>query len=268
MYERFAMVRRTRGVVVVAFGYALACLALAVVAGTPGLAVALLVVGAALMIPGLALTLALFPSGRTDTLARMVMAIGAGFATIVVGGIVMDLAGFPLATPTWLLLLAVAAAAGILLAYLRDRGRSVPTVMPEVEGVAAPRLDWHLRPSQLVLLVAALLIATGSIRIAQIGVANQQESGFTQLWILPAAGSTTVQVGVTNAEGATQTYRLELTRGSLKIGSWPSVELDQGATWTVAVTIPGGGPGPVEARLYRSTDPSIVYRSVSYWLPG
>jgi uncharacterized membrane protein len=261
------MASRPRRAAALAVAVALAALALAVVAGTPGLAGGVLVAAALLLVPGTAVTLALLPGNGTDNLVRSVTAIGMGFAIMVIGGVVLNQAGVPLTAPTWLLLLAVVTAVGGVLSLL-ERRRSLPVMTLEPAAVPAPRLDWHLRPVQVALLVAALLIAAGSVRVAHVGVTDQPVTGFTQLWILPASGTFALQVGILNGEGAAQTYRLELVRGTQALGSWPAVQLEQGATWTIGIPIPGGGSGPVQARLYRSTEPSVVYRSVTYWVSG
>ena len=265
------MAASVRRVVAAVAAVAIVALALAVVAGTPGLAAGVLVAAAVILIPGVAVVLALFPGGGTENLLRSVTAIGMGFAVMIVGGIVVNQVGVPLTAPTWLALVAVAVVVavvgGVAVALRRrratTRGRFEPAAV-----AAAPTLDWHLKPVQIALMLAAVLIVAGSIRIAEAGVADQPVAGFTQLWVLPGSGQTAVQVGIQNDEGTAQTYRLVLVRGTRVLKSWPALRVDQGAAWTVELPIPAGGSGAVEARLYRATDPSVVYRSVTYWVPG
>lgn len=273
------MARNAGLAVVIAAGLVAACLALIVVSGMLELAVALAVVVVLIAIPGFLVSRAIAPTGWGDSVTQIAAAIGFGIAIAALGGIVLDWLGIRLAPISWLALFVVAALAGGAVAYTRGARIDDTTGQADrpsvrerrglgLRGLSSVGPDWRPKSAELALLVVALILTAASIRIARVGLADQPQVGYTQLWILPATEARHADVGVTNGEGSRETYRLEVVRGSEKLGSWSSLDLADGATWSATVTLPATGTGPVEARLYRSTDPTRVYRSVSYWPPG
>lgn len=105
-----------------------------------------------------------------------------------------------------------------------------------------------------------------------IGAQRQPYPGFTQLWILPASGTSgknAVSLGVVNMESTTLDYRLAINIDGKVVKEWPSIDLDPNKTWNAILVLPETGQSGterVEADLYRADAPTKIYRYVVLWL--
>jgi hypothetical protein len=106
--------------------------------------------------------------------------------------------------------------------------------------------------------VAAALVVVAII-VARIGASEQPQTGFTELWMLPAPGDG-VRVGLDSHEANAMTYRVVLKDGSAVITEWPSVQLTPGQDWNAEVALPASVNSGLELLLYRSASPGEVYR--------
>jgi hypothetical protein len=106
-----------------------------------------------------------------------------------------------------------------------------------------------------------LMAAMISVR----GFAAYPTESFTQLWISPTADppTATVEIHIRSEEQAAADYRLVVLRNGAVVGSWDDIRLTTGQTWSRTVSV---GAGRVEARLFRSTRPGALYRSVTLQL--
>jgi hypothetical protein len=190
---------------------------------------------------------------RIAGLERVVVATGLALLVPILGGLLLYAVGIPLHRAGWLGLLA----GGTLVAdaVLVQRRRS---------GHAAPftwEPAWHVKGRQVAVFAAAVLIATGGVTLARLGVTIQPQPGFTQLWLAPRGqNQQTASLGVTNNQGNATSYRLVLRRNGRVRATW-NLTLANGQTWqrTVAYT----GKYPLAANLYRLPDLAHPYRYVA-----
>jgi hypothetical protein len=107
---------------------------------------------------------------------------------------------------------------------------------------------------------AAVVIAACGVELARIGVARQPQPGFTQLWLSPQHNVHALSLGVSNDQGSTTSYRLELLRNGHVITT-RNLTLADGQTWQQSV--PFTGEGTLTADLYRLPDLARPYRHVT-----
>ncbi len=229
------------------------CAALALLVPVEGIAL-VFAVPPALVLPGYAIAAAAF-AGRELGLPRMLLlSIGLSLAILALGALLLNYLGgiHPL---SWALLLVLVVLAGSSAAAMR-RG-------PAGSGRARPRL--RLTGLELAMLLAALATATAAIAIANTARPAERAIGYTQLWILPKAGSgaSEAQVGVRSQQQTPVSYDLRVRVGPSGVVR-RSFRLQPGETRLVAVGPPPGGTGriPVVATLLRHNQPFRVYRRV------
>jgi uncharacterized membrane protein len=214
-----------------------------------------------LLVPGLVLGWLLLP-GRIGVPDRLLIAIMTSFALVIVAGVAVGATGIGLGPLTWALTFAalfVALAVAVLL-----RGRGPEERLQSADAALATSPDVHARsiPSgrQVGLFAFAAFLVVAAIGLSRFGAASQPYPGFTQLWAVPGDGGT-VRIGVHNEEGQPAAYRLVLRNGTSSLGDW-TTELDSGATWEQAVSVPGALQAGAELLLYRADTPDVVYRRV------
>jgi hypothetical protein len=202
--------------------------------------------------PGYLLSQLLIGS-RTSGLEQVCVAVGLALAVPVLGGLLLYAVGVPLHRPGWLGLLAgVTLAADAALFARRRAGRAAP--------VSWPRQWWRIPPGRLAIFAAAVLVAAAAVTLARIGVSDQPQPGFTQLWLSPAPQKPdTLILGISNNQGSTTSYRLVLLRNSQVSATW-NLTLAKGQTWQRSV--PVTGTYTLTADLYRPPDLTHPYRYV------
>lgn len=210
------------------------------------------VLGTALVLwlPGYALTAALFPRGHLRGDERLLVSVGLSLTLAILAGFVLSELGIRLTGSTWVVgLMGVTLAAGAV--AWRD-----PFHRP-----VRPRLrEWvPQRGIEVVMLGVAAALVVVAIIVARIGASEQPQTGFTELWMLPAPGDG-VRVGLDSHEANAMTYRVVLKDGSAVITEWPSVQLTPGQDWNAEVALPASVNSGLELLLYRSASPGEVYR--------
>ena len=190
---------------------------------------------------------------QVSGLERVAVITGLALAVPVLGGLLLYAAGIPLHREGWVGLLAVVTLAGDVALFLRRRA-----------GRAAPfswQPTWRAPRWQVAAFAAAVLVASGAVGLARIGVAMQPQPGFTQLWLSPQRShGHALSLGVSNDQGRTTSYQLVLLRDGRVSATW-DFTLDAAQTWRRSVPLTGAGT--VAARLYRLPDLAHPYRYVS-----
>ena len=90
---------------------------------------------------------------------------------------------------------------------------------------------------------------------------NDRLAGYTELWASPRTGAD-VAIGVHNAEGHRQRYRVEVQAPGRRITR--GVSLAPGGTWreTIGASRDRRRPQLLKVRLFRADEPQTVYREV------
>jgi hypothetical protein len=206
--------------------------------------------------PGYLLGQLLVGPGRT-ALERLAVSAGLALCVPVIGGLLMYLARLPLNRASWLGLLAgVTVAADVLLFVRRRRNQEAP----DGAGQAPERAGWRLQPGPAGAFALAVLIAAGAVALAREGTVVQRHPGFTQLWLVPDAHTHAMSLGVANDEGATTRYRLVLLYDGRRQRP-RKVTLRNGQVWRLPLSFKT--TTDVTAHLYKSADPTRIYREVS-----
>jgi hypothetical protein len=123
------------------------------------------------------------------------------------------------------------------------------------------------RPDALpaILSVAALAVVVASIELSHASATRRDNKvRFTQLWLLPLAGTDRVaKIGVRNEQHAPATYRLTVSGPHLNLAR--TIALDASRSWVGTVPLPApSSPKRITAELFRPGDKS-AYRSVHIW---
>jgi LPXTG-motif cell wall-anchored protein len=189
------------------------------------------------------------PGPERGGLERLAVCAGLALCVPVIGGLVLYLAGLRLDRASWLGLLAgVTLLAGLLL-FLRRRRDT---------GPVPPSARWLPRPAPCVAFGVAVLMAAGAVALARAGATVQYHPGFTQLWLAhPDSDAATVNLGVSNDEGATTRYQLVLLRHGHVADRW-NLTLRNGQVWRRSPRYSEN----IAAHLYRLPGPDRVYREV------
>lgn len=204
--------------------------------------------------PGYCLTVAVFGRQRLDGARRAVLTLAMSLSLAILGALVLDLLPFGLQATSWTILLAaVTWIAGAAAAVRRG-------VQPQ-RGWTRPRL----RPVDAALLIAATLIAAGTVAFARTPLPAKNVQGYTALWMQPMPATTqAVRVGIESGELETVPYRLDLRVGSSVLYR-RLITLEPGQRWEQVVRVRPlqvAADSPVQARLYREDEGPEVYRLV------
>ena len=219
-----------------------------------------------LVLLGTALSSALVPSPRLELVERVAFSLGLGLATLIVDGFIINASGEGMSRSNWAISLGVITIVAAGIGGYRDRaGRERQVDEDSPLGQPSPprtRLRW-IAPAAAIVTAVGIVAAAGVV--ATVGLQQQPRPGFTELWLLPTTSTSEVTVGVTNREGADETYRLEMTADDTPLGTWDSLSLARGETWTMLVPIPQDGrtTTSVRAILALASDPATVYREAS-----
>jgi uncharacterized membrane protein len=249
---------------VVAITLVAAVLALLVPPGT--VLIRILTLPLVLVLPGYALTAAMFPNRSIGVAERLVFSLGLSLAIVILGGLALNWTPFAFRTSSWAVLLAGITLSASAVALVRRRGQSVSAP----GWLRVGNIGFTLRQGLLLGLAAA--IVCGAIAVSIIGAERQPRPGFTQLWILPAAGANAknaVRLGVSNMEGAAMEYHLAVNMDGKVLKEWPAIDLNPNEKWEATLVLPPTGPAGVarvEADLYRVEAPTTIYRHVVLWL--
>jgi hypothetical protein len=118
-----------------------------------------------------------------------------------------------------------------------------------------------------VILAMAIAVVGVAVLISATSASDQdQRVHFTQLWMLPAAHNH-AQIGITNLEGRTVSYRIRVAIGRRRLFS-ARMRLRSSGSWNTTMRLPRTTPRKlVTARLYRASSPA-PYRVTNLWTPG
>lgn len=166
-------------------------------------------------VPGVALTRALFPGPGMGRAERMALTIGTQLSLIVMCGFLLHLLRPGLSSVSWGSLLADITLIACAAAWVRGRGSEVHDAGARPTG-ARTSPGWIAAISsgsmaQLAMLIGAGMLVTLALVVARAGVVAQPQPAWTALAIEAVHAGRAVSVGVTNAEGQPQTYRLLVT---------------------------------------------------------
>ena len=128
----------------------------------------------------------------------------------------------------------------------------------------------HDRPLNIPLyqgamMAVAFIITLFAINLAREGAIQQYTADVTQLWMVPGEDSSSFEMGVTNRDRETVSYKLVIKDSSGTLEE--TFELQPNETWEKDFTLPGGAVREVNAYLSRLDRPHAVDRSTSLWLP-
>lgn len=207
-----------------------------------------------LFLPGYAITAAAFARRALPQPQLLLLSIALSLATLVLGSLVLNYLGgiHPL---SWALLLLLVVFAACRVAAVRRRANSggLRLSRPRLGGLEAA------------MLIGAVAAATVALVLASTTVPADDALGYTQLWILPQAGSagSKARVGVRSQQQTSVDYDLRVRIGGDDLLR-RSFRLAPGETRLVKLRAAPGTRGtvPVIATLLRHNRPTKVYRRV------
>jgi uncharacterized membrane protein len=127
--------------------------------------------------------------------------------------------------------------------------------------IAAPAL---LRPGRVIRLSVVALMITMAVGVARYGALNQRQFAYTEFWMLPSEKGDyrRLKIGVRNEEKSVVSYDLEISLNS-RVFERRHLIVRNGDTWLKETTAPNDQSEEeqvIQAKLYRSDDPSMLYR--------
>jgi hypothetical protein len=115
---------------------------------------------------------------------------------------------------------------------------------------------------QFALLGLAGLVAVGAVLWVRAPQPVSGVLGYSLLWLAPdAQAPNSVRAGISSSELAPVDFHLVVTVDGRRFADDPDIHLAPGQQWEQALVLPPGTPvGVVEAVLFRSDTPTLVYR--------
>lgn len=225
----------------------------------------------AFILPGYALMRALFPGKPFGNAERIIFSLGISLSIVILSGLLLNLTPFGLQERSWAAILAIITLGASVFTILRQRRQG--ETLERWSGFK----DWRFSFRQGLLLGIAALIVGGAFAVSIIGAQQQARAGFTQLWMLPASGTSkvenSVRLGLSNKEFSPMQYHLSVDINGKVIKDWPAIDLNPNQQWEFTLvlqkSLPASSattPSKIEALLYRASDPKTLYRHVVLWL--
>lgn len=207
--------------------------------------------GLAFVLPGVSLLCVVWTRFPLTGFERFLVVLATSVAITIFSGLIVDALGMRLTKESWCGALAIASG-GLLVAAFAIEGQyahRLPTVV-----------HWSIPKRWATLAVSgAIVMATAAIAIAVAG-SSKEQTLFTQLWILRAAGTTpAIELGVESYEQHTTTYRL-VVKTSQSPPQTTLFTLNPGQKWQKSQPVPTSKER-VDVTLYRLPNKS-VYRYV------
>jgi uncharacterized membrane protein len=231
------------------------------------LALRILTLPLVFVLPGYALMRALFSGQAFGNAERLIFSLGLSLSIVILGGLVLNLTSFGLQARSWVVFLGAVTLGASLVALLRQRRQG-----ETVEGWSGLK-GIHLTFRQGLLASLAVLVVGGAFVVSIIGAQQQPRSGFTQLWMLSASGTSkaedAVRLGLSNKESRPMQYRLAVDMNGKVMKEWSAIDLSPNQQWEATLVLPQTGHSSserVEAMLYRTDAPTKIYRDVVLWL--
>jgi len=196
------------------------------------------------------------PVGNADLL---VLSIGLSLTIDVLLGFGLNIVPIGLTALSWTVSLGLITMICALLAALMRRKDVV------VSG-GTRKLRPRVTTSDMLLFGLSIVLTGLAIWLSLIRPLSPQPS-FTQLWMLPTNqvnNNCTVSIGVQNFETSTLTYRVVLKVNGSQFETWSSISLRPQQKWMRSVQLKPSTTSSifVEAQLYRTDQPDIIYRNV------
>jgi hypothetical protein len=210
-------------------------------------------IGLAIVIaPGLALAITRRPASALPQLDLFLIAAAVSLACVAIGGLVLNLLPVGLSRFSWL---------GLVGALLLGTAVLARGTLPPLQ-----RETW-VRPKtgQALAMAAAAVLVVVALAIAHVGV-KQPTEPFSALWVVPDSPGM-VEIGLDNREGATTTYRVDVTVDGRVTASFSSVTIAPGEGWTTVLSEPVPGGSGMEVLVFVASNPGVVYRRVTF-TPG
>ncbi len=208
---------------------------------TVALMIALLLV---YVLPGYALVKALFPGTQLENSEFIALTLGLSLAITAIGGLVIYWLGWELNTNTWTIFLGSVTVIAGAVALLRYQHLERP-------NPAHARVNFTLSLTDILLFLLAASGVVIAFAIAYQGEIVQNNSDFTQLWMLPdEASASDAVIGINNRADEEAQYRLEIVVDGRVITKVEMIELQSTETWEYVFTVPENAI-TVTANLYR-----------------
>jgi uncharacterized membrane protein len=225
----------------------------------------------AFVLPGYALMRALFRGQPFGNAERLLLSLGISLSIVILSGLLLNSTPFGLQERSWAVLLGVIALGASAVAILRQRRQG------ETNEKRSGFKDFRLTFRQGLLIGIAAMIVGGAFAVSIVGAQQQARAGFTQLWMLPASGTSkgddSVRLGLSNKESTPMQYHLAVDINGKVIKDWPAIDLSPNQQWEFTLilqkSLPASSattPAKIEALLYRASDPKTIYRHVVLWL--
>ncbi len=203
------------------------------------------VVPLALVLPGHAMVRAIFAQGNGESQPtrsmQLALVLALSLVTLILGSLLLDLMPGGLQRFSWAALLV----AVTIIAYgfsVRRRRLAAP------DASVLPRLT-DLRIGSALLMLLALVIAVGAFLGSRLLLPAPNATGYTQLWMLPAAGPVRgVEIGIECDQLHLTRYRVMIRHGG-RLRVW-RVDLLPGRKAVLTVPV-RASRGYVTATLYR-----------------
>ena len=201
---------------------------------------------------GYLIMVAAFGNDLPDGSLQVLLVPALSIAGVILMALGLDVAKFPLNARAFADAALVLAGVTAAIAGLRRRGQEVSLPRLPVRAAARSRWTWSL-------LLAAAVFAALLIVLAR-PLPDSHIAGYTALSSLRGPGSS-VRVEVQSAETRTVAYRLAVLPDSGPAQT-RSFTLKPGERWAQLVSLSGPPLQIVRVRLYRTAEPTTVYRQV------
>lgn len=214
-----------------------------------------------LLFPGYALTAATFPATHLSRVERWLCASGMSLCVVALGALLINLTPWGITPVSWVGLLGSITLLGCAVAWFRRQ-----RLKAEHDHFTRTTFRFGFSANQIMMLTLALIVTIGSLVLARYSAEQRYVPGVTQLWVLPAAHSSTLQLGIRSDEQTTTVYRLRLMRDGRLLREWASISLQPGQRWQQQITLPEADKNTLVAQLFLEQGSATPYREV-VWKP-
>lgn len=213
-----------------------------------------------LVLPGYALTELLFAKGQLTRTERLLYTLGGSVMVATLGALLLNQLPSGVQTNGWIGLLVGVTLIGTLLGALKRQ----PAVSTTAPTAATPRPRLRISFNQLLVLAIAVGVAGIAVKTAQTPITPQGLTGYTLLWMLPAADTSRLALGISNQEFAPTAYKLQVKVDKQLAQEWPSLLLGVNGRWAAELAVPAAAVAghEITAELYRLDQPDQLYRHV------
>lgn len=210
---------------------------------------ALLSVLLVFVLPGYALVNLLFPENHLEMAEFIALTLGLSLATAALGGLVLNWLPWELQTHSWTVLLGSITFIACVIALLRK-----PASFTRSPSFIRVKLSFTFNDGLFFMLASTGVVI--AFLLAYKGEVLQNNTDFTQLWILPGdEGTSSIEVGINNHEAGVTQYRLLIKVNGDVDEQIPLITLNSEETWVNSFPI-SEYAYMVTAELYRFYTPA------------